>query len=78
MDKFEYYNNMTQVKVSIEVFDHYKGRIYKDDSRSFYISQVCPSNVVNKATGLQYDEIINQMKLRALAEATKYVNSKEG
>lgn len=76
MDKFEYYNNMIQVKVSVEVFDHYKGRIYKDDSRSFYISQVCPSDVVNKAIGLQYDEVINQMKRRALTEATKYVDAR--
>lgn len=63
------YMNMTEVRVTVEVFDHYKGQRHKDDSRCFTTSKYCLADQVS----MNYDDNVDNMKRWALQEALNAV-----
>ena len=63
------YMDMTEVRVTVEVFDHYKGKRYKDDSRCFTTSKYCLAEQVS----MNYDDNVDNMKRWALQEALNAV-----
>lgn len=63
------YMNMTEVRVTVEVFDYYKGLRYKDDSRCFATSKYCLADQVS----MNYDDNVDNMKKWALQEALNAV-----
>lgn len=63
------YMNMVEVKVTVDVFDHYKGKVYRNDSRCFKTSTHCLSDMV----AMSYDDNIDNMKMMALEQAINAV-----